>query len=45
MTDRDELELKAKVTGHSARVVQATLSEGDVINSSQTKKFADEHRA
>ncbi len=45
MADRDELELKAKVTGHSARVVPATLPKGGVLNSSQTTKSADGHRA
>ena len=45
MTDRDELELKARVTGHSARVVQATSFEGGVLKSPQTTKSADGHRA
>ena len=45
MNECDELELKANVIGHSARVVQATPSKGGVRKSSQTTKAADGHRA
>ena len=37
--------LKAEVTGHSARVMLATLPNFGVLKSSQNAKFTDDHRA
>ena len=45
MTERDELELKAQVTGQSARVMQATSYKVGVLKSPQATKSADGHRA